>query len=125
MVGTFQIITYNELIKIFNTNYFFVVKDCFVNNNKYSKQNENYKTIYSIDKLDPNKGFGQNGYFLYPFYGVLNSDGDKDKDKDKDKSKILYKVTVPYDSTIFVCKKEDNHTILTDSIILHEIISLR
>ncbi len=112
MVGTFQIITYNELIKIFNTNYFFVIKDCFIKNKNYCIKTDNYEKIYSIDKLDINKGFGQNGYSLYPYCTSLN----------KDKEQILYKVSVPNDSTIIVCKKEDNHAILTDSIILHEII---
>ena len=106
MIYTFKIVQFQELKGILpEVNDFFVILD-----NESSKEyNKGYNIgqNYTCDKLNPDEGFNQMGYSLYIYSKMKELDNNPLK---------FYKVCVPGNDFIFVCKKEDVYTILSDSI---------
>ena len=107
MFYTFKIVQFQELKEILpDVNDFFVILD-----NEYNKENVTEYNIgqnYTCDKLNPDNGFNQMGYSLYIYSKI--------KELPKNNPLKCYKVCIPENDFIFVCKKEDVYTILSDSI---------
>jgi hypothetical protein len=107
MIYTFKIVQFQELKEILpDVNDFFVILDNEYCNGYTIGQN------YKCNKLNPDSGFNQMGYSLYIYSEI--------KEHIKNNPVKFYKVYVPENDFIFVCKKEEVYTILSDSITICE-----
>ena len=106
MIHTFKQMHFSQLKKILkDPDDFFVI---LYTNISYSVG----ETCISR-KLNPVDGFNQEGYVLHIYSDT--------KENIYKNSLSFYKVIVPDNNLIFVCKKEDNYTILSDSITICDI----